>query len=164
MIIVPFNVSATNLNLADSTPYTIHSLNRTDSNIIMVPKMLKLRKETGAAYSLSNIWDESLDSKLIERRQDTVDNMTSLYHGGAFVVVEQITNKNVSRPFFWVPAEGFLDQTQEERRLVYPITNGMWLRPGQESAWRLRLTCTIASGSGALSGELFFEEVALGGL
>lgn len=163
MIVIPFSVSATNLNLADSTPYTIHSLNRTDSNILMVPTMLKLRKKTGAAYALSNIKDETLSSRLIERRQDTVDSMTSLYHGGAFVVVEQATNKNVTRPFFWVPAEGFLDQTQEERRLVYPMTNGMWLRPGQEAAWRLRVTCTIASGTGNLDGELFFDEVALGG-
>lgn len=162
MVIAPFTITATNVNLADSSPYTIHTF-RADTNIIRVPVRLELQKDEGTAYTLSNISENTLDKRSIERRQDTVDTLAAGYHGGAFVVVESCTNRNETRPFFWVPAKGFLDQTQAEKRLALPVLSGAWFRPGQEVTFRLRVTCTIASGTGSLQGRLYYEEFPLGG-
>jgi hypothetical protein len=158
--LIPFTVTAANLNLADTTPYTITATLGSNSGLIRVPTRLELTKAAGTAYSLSNISPKPRR----ESRMDTVDSLNQLFLGGGDLIVEARDSAGRVRPFFFVPAEGFLDQATEQSRVVLPFTDGAWFKKADHLTFRLRIGCNIASGTGSLKGRLYFDEYSVEGL
>ena len=158
--IIPFTVTAANLNLADTTPYTINATLASNSSLIRVPTHLELTKAAGTAYTLSNIQKKAR----YEQKSDRVDNLTQWLAGQGDLIVEARDSAGRTRPFFFVPVEGFLDQATEQSRLVFPFTDGAWFNKHDYLTFRLRVGCNIASGTGSLKGRLYFDEYAVGGL
>src|SRR3990172_10772311 len=108
MIIVPFTVTAANLNLSDTADQTILSLASNDM-IIRAPVRLELRKEAGTAYALAPIGpEEHANSRFKTRlRPDFPSGSYSdMFSGEQYLVVSD----DLGRSFFFVPMVGFLDQ------------------------------------------------------
>ena len=159
--IIPFTITATNLNLADTTEQTI--VNFPSDNRIRVPIRLELLKEAGTAYTISEAGGFRVDSV----DGNTTDSYTDLFRGGAFVTVISTARENESSQsqgvaFFYVPMVGFLDQTGIERRLALASVRPRVFRTGA-TKMKLRLTANVASGTGSLHGRLYYDEYSLGG-
>lgn len=158
MIIVPFTVSETNLNLSDTADQTIISLSSND-RMIRIPVRLELRKEAGTAYTLSPLGMEDHTSgrfKKSLRPDPLTGSYSDLFSGNQYLIVKD----NLGQPFFQVPAVGFLDQATAQNRVSIADTAGYTLKPGA-SSFSLRLGVSISGGTGTLSGRLYLEEVAV---
>jgi hypothetical protein len=157
--VVPFTVSATNLNLLDSTPITLFTT-ATDG-MIRVPTRLMLTKAAGTAYTITPFG--GFEGDFVEG--GTLDSYSDALAPGANLVVTEVerevtgAGKQVRR-LFSVPLVGFLDQTSAQSRLVLPhVAPRVWSSGVVE--WDVRLTAGVAGGTGALTGLVYFDQFPL---
>lgn len=156
-VMIPFTITATNLNLADTSPQTIITF--ADDNLIKIPTRLELSREAGTAYTLTA---PAYKNQRVENFQQTIDTYSAMFAGGSYLVIEAVDDDGRGRPFFFVPALGFLDSASNQRRLSFPVINGDTFRTGA-TKFRLRLTVNAASGTGSLLGRLYFDKYSIGG-
>jgi len=160
-----FTVSATNVNLADTVPYTVATIQNSTSDFIKVPVRLELQKDAGTAYSITTpTWpNENPRSRVLGEKYFDPQNYASQFGGGEFLIVEGADDKNRAVAYFYVPLDGFLNSSAEQKRLSFPNTSGMTFGRPVPTKFRLRLSRNVASGTGSLRGRLFFDEYTLGG-
>ena len=156
-MVIPFEVSAADLNLADTAGYTLYSFS--SSNLLKVPIRLELCKDAGTAYTVTA---PQYVVRKVEYFQASVDNYAEQFQGGSFLIVESRDAQGRSKPLFVTPLTGFLDSASEERRLVFPCCVGDTYRAGATSIV-LRTTVNVASGTGSLKGRLYIDELPIGG-
>lgn len=160
MVIIPFTVSATNLNLLDTVEKTLVTF--PSDNLVRVPVRLEVNKAAGTAYSLTYPGG----FKPPDFEIDGADSYSDLFQGGAnLLILETLRSEDAGdqeRVLFSVPLHRFLDVATSESRLVLPNPRARTFTTDAVSL-KARLTCNIASGTGALNGRLYFEQYTLGG-
>jgi len=152
--VATFEIGATALNLADTTSVTL--IDFPNDGMIRVPTRLELRRAAGDAYALSG---ERRSTRTVQNFQTTVDSYTSLFQGGPYLVVESKDDLGRDRPHIFVPLEGLLDNASEQKIIAFPRVDGHVFRSGA-TRFILRLTSTVASGTGSLFGRLYFDVYA----
>ena len=157
---VPFEITATNLNLADTTLQTIQTF--PDDGLIRIPTRLELRRDAGTAYALTFQGGRRAGQRKTETFQREVDSYTAIFSQGAFLVIESKDDDDRSRPHMFIPIEGFLDVATAQTRLVFPLVDNHVFRAGATS-FTLRSLVGLASGTGSLFGRLYFDEYTVGG-
>jgi len=160
-----FTVSATNMNLADTVPYTIATIADSTSDFVKVPVRLELQKDAGTAYTITDPDNgrEGIRGRVLGEKYFDPQNYASQFGGGDFLIVEGADDKNRAVAYFYVPLDGFLNSAAVQKRLVFANTAGMTFGRPVPTKFRLRVSRNIASGTGSLRGRLFFDEYTLGG-
>ena len=158
-LIVPFTITAANLNLADQADQAIITFTSND-RLVRIPVRLELRKEAGTAYTLAplGISDEigAFRFKNSQRPDPLTGSYSDLFSGNQYLIVKD----NLGQPFFKVPAVGFLDQATAQNRVAIADVSGYTLKSGA-SSFSLRVGVGISGGTGSLSGRLYLEEAAV---
>jgi hypothetical protein len=149
---VTFEITATNMNLADSTDQTLVTF--PNDGRIRVPERIELRREAGTAYTISN--PDGVDRKLVEG--DVPDSYAEGFSGGLFLrVVEKLRNGGGGRTWFRVGLPGFIDVATEQDRVSFPNRNSRDFKPTVTSLI-LRLSGAVSAGTGSVKGTIFFKE------
>ena len=159
-VMIPFEITATNLNLADTSLQTIHSF--PNDGFIRVPTRLELKRDAGTAYTLSYPGGKKSGQRKVENFQREVDSYTAIFSGGPFLVIESKDDDDRSRPHIFIPEEGLLDVATAQTRLVFPLRDNHVFRAGATS-FTLRSLAGLASGTGSLFGRFYFDEYTVGG-
>ena len=153
-IITSFEIGATALNLADTTSVTL--IDFPDDGLVRVPTRLELRRAAGDAYVLTG---EKRSTRALQNFQTTIDSYSTLFQGGSRLVVESQDELGRGRSHIFVPIEGFLDVATEQKLIAFARADGHVFKSGATS-FVLRLTTSIASGTGSLFGRLYFDVFA----
>jgi len=152
---VTFEITAANLNLADSTAQTLVTF--PNDGVVRVPERIELRKEAGTAYTIVN--PDPTNRYLVEG--DAPDSYTDGFRGGLTIrVYEGVYGGGGGRTWFQVGIEGFLDESTEQSRIAFPNLNSKEFQPSVISL-SLGLSGIVSSGTGSLKGTVFFKEYGI---
>ena len=158
-----FEISATNLNLADTVDQTIWTFPSSDV-LVRIPTLLELKKAAGTAYTLvAPVAPAALTVNNADRISFTVPPLASYsdrFAGGRFLYILN----NLGVVFFAIPLVGFLDSTAVESRIALPNTGGGVFRPGTgDRTFVIRTSVGVSLGTGSLLGRMHFDEYAVNG-
>jgi hypothetical protein len=154
-VIYPFTITAAQLNAADTADQSVLTL-PSNSRLVRVPTRLEVQRAAGTAYTLTEFYKH--------REEDHRNTADDFYKGGQFLVIRSVYtqgSRNIPQDnLFYIPLHNILDQASAVQFVSLPLTNGKTFRTGAES-FVLRSTCAIASGTGALTCKLYFDEFAM---
>jgi len=165
---ITFEVTATNLNLADTADQTLYTFN-SNTSYVRVPKLLILSRRAGTAYTISSFRSQHGQQKNLGKtgedrlgrpapfNYEEFDNFI-FYYGRAKSSSDTTNIKDF--PVFHVNARdlGLLGTTRSGVAAL-PITDGRTFNTGL-SALILRTNgFSISGGTGSLFGEFWYEEV-----
>src|SRR3990170_5653866 len=131
-IVIPFTITATDVNLLDTADFTVISLQSND-RIVRVPIRLELYKAAGTAYTLAPIYQN--------RKEGYSPELVDFYSGGTFLAVRD----SYGQVFFKVQLEGFLDRANAGSLVALPV-GGITLRPGS-SEFTVHTTVPVSGGT-----------------
>jgi hypothetical protein len=154
---VTFEITATNMNLADSTDQTLVTF--PDDGVIRVPDRIELKREAGTAYTIDI--GAYPKSRLVDG--DAPDSYEEGFGGGMFLkVYEGVVGAGGGRTWFLVDTEGFLDVATEQNRIAFPkLSAKSWNE--NVTSLKLRLSGSVSGGTGSLKGTVFFKEYGITG-
>jgi hypothetical protein len=154
---ITFSIAAADVNLLDTTPYLLWAFSTTDH--IIVPKLLKLQRDAGTAYSVT-----SRDKANRQSGGYIDNNIANQFEGGEYLQFFGVERRGSSPGngelygplLFEVPIAGFLDQALVQYRVAVPQPNLTVF--GNGVAWLyVRSSVPLASGTGSLKGSISFE-------
>ena len=156
-VVVPFSLTATQVNALGATPITLISF--ANDRRVRIPTRLELIKESGTAYTITVTGETFLP--VAQSGQRVPDSYAGFFAGGAFLVLEAVDENGSGRPYAFVPETGFLSVASEQTRLIVPEIDGQAFRTGAVS-FAIRSSAVLSSGTGGLRGRLYFDEYPLG--
>lgn len=153
---VTFSITAAEVNALDGTAKTLITF--LDDGVIRVPERLEIRREAGTAYTITK-GDYPLTPAV---GGDYPDSYTEGFEGGNVLqIYEGTVNSSSPRVWFKVKVDGFLTATTKQDRVVFPNNA---LREYKDNVTSLLIEYRgrgIASGTGVVSGTVFFKEYAV---
>jgi hypothetical protein len=170
MISFKFSVTATNLNLADTTEQSLFTFHE-PAHVIWVPKALTLVREAGTVYTVGDIVKRPLQKTLATTRSDAI--VPTENRSLDFYLTETRSGRTTrTRLVFQAPAKellgakkgssGFDSALQDDVRMVLtPVVDGQWWQEDKFIALTLVSNVSISGGTGSLLGELFFDQYAI---
>jgi hypothetical protein len=151
---VPFEITATNLNLADYVNQTICTFPASD--LVHVPSGLRLFKAAGTAYTLTtNATTE--ENRAAEKFPHAPPHASysDMFGGGKFMYIID----SIGVVYFKIPLTGFLDVATAQRRISFASRSGGTFNVGATGLY-LRMGCGVSAGTGSLTGTLYYEDYA----
>lgn len=163
-IVIPFEITATNLNLLDTTDYTLVSLTSSGGYQCYVPRHLELWKDAGTAYTIGNIQDTNAgiypppDSGYYNPHSNLVQ---PLWPSRDLIIYDLNTHEysnrtDINNIVFRIPIGMLLPWATGRGLVVFPV-GGVVLSPG-DLTLKVKSLVSISSGTGSLFGRLFLDE------
>jgi len=165
---VPVSLTATEINALDTTEATAWTF-PTTGNVVRIPRSLNLVRASGTLYTVGDISKSRLGQDLAVTRshgeeEDVLSQPWLLFYLKGTRGVDYR-----ERLVFRVPIKELLnektnhyDTTQSETRLIVePFSNGLWWQPNQFSSLVVVSNVSLSGGTGSVTGEFWFEEVAV---
>jgi len=192
-IIIPFSLTATQVNLLDTTPVTLFEFGDYDSKLVRVPVRLEILRAAGTSYTITrnipgqNLYDDTAGSVYSLRRdkggsrgepfsnqsQDYISGKTEdakhaaeefQNDGSALLIRSHLSSagsKPTSQVVFRVPSLALLQPTVTTGLVAFPYLDGNVYFPGRNT-FTIMHNSPIASGTGAVTGRIFFKEYTTG--
>ena len=155
-IVKPFSIAEASVLTLGTTAVAVAAFD-TNDNIVRVPVRLEISKAAGTAYDVTYNFPVAVTAAttpVTDLRGDaTKQYVAEGIGGGAYLVVRD----DYSRVFFWVPADALLVSAGITNFVVFPNLNGIALRPGRNT-FSIFSNVGIATGTGAITGRIYFDE------
>lgn len=164
MSLIPFEITATNLNLADTANQEVHDF-VDNAGVIRVPKYMLLTRKAGTAYTITKNQLRKQSSRRGSRHANAQGlNPTDPAIEFFFTNDDgSIDRRDSSLPSFKAPLSSLgFEGTVERGVLVYPTAPPRgFFTPNEFGSLVARSNVTISGGTGSLIGHFVFDEYPL---
>jgi hypothetical protein len=159
-IIVPFSVTAANVNLLDTVPLEIGAFGGS-AEIVKVPVRLELWRAAGTAYAPVGVRTDSpyplTYTSALEYHPGLPEDRGVREEAGSYLLVREVdSNDHATRVVFRVPIRGFLTGTAGVGVVAFPLGGDAYF--GGDKVLQIVSTGGISGGTGVLSGRVFYAE------
>ena len=162
-VLIPFEITATNLNLADTADQVVHTFGD-NAGLIRIPKRLLISRRAGDAYTftknqLRKLPAHRLGSDKHAGPQDLRDSDAAL----EFFFTDNDRNtdrRDSSAPAFRVPLAALgLARATADSVVVFPLPNPRGVfKSNAHGKLVARCNVTISGGGGSVIGHFVFDE------
>lgn len=173
MPIIKFEITATNLNLADTADQTIYTFIE-NSAVARVPSRLLLNRVSGTGYTVGNRRGDLIGSATERAAKDTYD-LSDVGRQTAFLeffLTDSRASGRKVRPIFRAPIADLNLQGVTTNNIDTGAKTGLVALPlvtegsstyvaDQFKSLVLRSNVTLSGGTGSLLGEFYFDEYAV---
>lgn len=158
--VIPFTLTAAQVNTLDTSPVSIVSSMK--SNYVYIPKRLVLKKNSGTGYTLAApALTEIPRTDRVEGFFNTADEFAFTDSLVVSETLRESGTKFSERPIFAVKVDTFLSSSAEKTLVALPISDQRVFQPGS-TRYRIRLMSGVSGGTGSLEGWLYLDEFAIG--
>lgn len=161
-IMVPFTLTADQVNSLNSTPVVVASFGGT--RMLRVPKYLKLWRNAGAAYTVTPAaqGNAPVPSNTVVYHPDDAPVLDTVRPANQLIIYEASCDVHPERAdrgtiLFRIPIFDLLVSGTTESHMIVTAEPGLVLRPAARDL-KIESLASISGGTGSIRGAVFFEE------